>query len=149
MGTFINVPIYERKNMTMKPTVEKKENISLKVQRDKDREMVRGIFIFHEAPGAYVEFVYKAYRGDEVEKYVLHDGETYTIPLGVAKHLNKNLWYPLHAHMVDKNGRPVMTIGQKVRRASFQSLEFVDTADLTPQGKPLVSVEEIHQPLDF
>lgn len=119
----------------------KNKTLPQKNQREIDKEKVRGIFRFHEVPGGTMEFVYKCYRGDEVEKFNLRDGEIYTIPLGVAKHLNKNLWYPLHAYAVDDNGKPIAKIGQKVRRCSFQSLEFVDVDDLTPNGKPLITVE--------
>jgi hypothetical protein len=115
---------------------------NLKYMRDKDREPVRGKFIFHEVPGGLMSFVYKAYKEDEVERFDLVDGHIYTLPLGVAKHLNKNCWYPVHAHAIDENGAPVMKIGQKVRRCSFQSLEFVDIDDLTPLGTPeIVTVE--------
>jgi hypothetical protein len=33
-----------------------------------------------------------------------------------------------------------MTIGKKVRRFGFQSLEFVDTDDLTPIGESIIQV---------
>lgn len=122
----------------------KVEKPSLKYQRDKDKEKVRGIFRFYEVPGGSMSFVYKAYRGDEVERYDMVDGEVYEIPLGVAKHLNKNMWYPIHAYTTDENGKPSTRIGQKVRRCGFQSLEFVDIEDLTPVGNAsLVTVEKI------
>ena len=122
----------------------KVEKPSLKYQRDKDKEKVRGIFRFYEVPGGSMSFVYKAYRGDEVERYDMVDGEVYEIPLGVAKHLNKNMWYPIHAYTTDENGKASTRIGQKVRRCGFQSLEFVDIEDLTPVGNAsLVTVEKI------
>jgi hypothetical protein len=116
---------------------------TLKYQRDKDREMVKGIFRFHEVPGGQMSFNFKKYKEDPVERFDLVDGQVYTIPLGVAKHLNTNCWYPIHQYMQDESGKPVMKVGQKVRRCSFQSLEFVDVDDLTPVGKPLVEVEKI------
>jgi hypothetical protein len=74
----------------------------------------------------------------------MRDGEVYTVPLGVARHLNKNLFYPVHAYIMDENNKPIMKIGQKVRRCSFQSLEFVDIDDLTPVGQgSVVTVETI------
>ncbi len=115
-----------------------------KYLRDKDREMVRGKFIFHEVPGGMMSFVFKKWKEDPVERYDLMDGEIYTIPLGVAVHLNKNCFVPVHTHAVDEHGRPTMKIGQKVRRCSFQSLEFVDIEDLTPDVG-LVTVEYIPQ----
>lgn len=103
---------------------------NLKYMRDKDRELVKGIFRFHEVPGGVMSFVYRAYKEDPVERYDLVDGEVYSLPLGVAKHLNKNVWYPVHAHKLDDEGKVSTIIGRKVKRCSFQSLEFVDIDDL-------------------
>jgi hypothetical protein len=124
--------------MAKKPEVKKKPN--LKWLREKDREMVRGIFRFHEVPNGTLSFSFKAYKEDPVENFTLVDGEVYTIPLGVARHLNNNCNYPIHAHAQDAEGRNVVKIGHKVQRVSFQSLEFVDIDDI---GAPtnLVTVE--------
>lgn len=115
----------------------------LKHQQQKDREIVKGIFRFYEVPGGHVEFCYKAYAGDEVENFLLYDGQVYSLPLGVARHLNKNGWYPVHTHAVDDNGKAIFKIGQKVQRFGFQSLEFVDIDDIEPAGTPLVTVEKV------
>ena len=126
------------------PTAAKQDKkINLRYLRDKDREMVKGIFRFHECPGATMSFVFKAYKEDQVERYDLTDGEIATVPLGVAKHLNKNLWYPVHAYAQDDTGKSLMKVGQKVRRCSFQSLEFVDIEDLSPEGQSIITVEKV------
>lgn len=130
-------------NGNITTTAEQKPRPNLRYMRDKDREPVRGKFIFHEVPGGLMSFVYKAYKEDDVERFDLIDGEIYTLPLGVAKHLNKNCWYPVHAYAMDENGRPTMKIGQKVRRCSFQSLEFVDIDDLTAVGTPEIATVEM------
>lgn len=136
--------INELDNTQTVASAEKKPKQNLQYQRDKDREPVKGIFRFYEVPGGSVNFVYKAYKGDDVERYDLVDGQVYTIPLGVAKHLNKNGWYPVHTYAQDEYGKPLMKIGQKVRRFGFQSLEFVDVDDLSEEGKPsLVTVETV------
>lgn len=106
----------------------KKKNA--KYLRDKDNQKVKGIFKFHEVPGGQMTFVYKAYKEDPIEKYTLKDGEIYELPLGVARHLNKNCWYPEHAYKMDENGNATMKIGRKVNRCSFQSLEFMDLDDM-------------------
>jgi hypothetical protein len=116
---------------------------SLKYQREKDSQPVRGKFIFHEVPGGAVSFNYKKYKEDDVQRYDMVDGEIYTIPLGVAKHLNKNCSYPIHSFILDEYGRPTQKIGQMVRRMSFQSLEFIDNEDLTPVGSSLVTVQNV------
>jgi len=121
-----------------------KQKPNLKYMRDKDREMVKGKFIFHEVPGGTMSFVFRAYKEDPTERFDLIDGQIYTLPLGVAKHLNKNCWYPIHAYQTDENGKSIIKVGQKVRRCSFQSLEFVDIEDLTPVGATdIVTVEQI------
>ena len=126
------------------PKIEVKPKVSLTYQRDKDREKVRGIFKNYEVPGGNFQFSYgPMYKGDQTERYDLEDGKIYTLPLGVAKHLNKNCWYPEHAHVIDEDGKPIAKIGTKHRRVGFQSLEFLDIDDLNPQGQPLVTVEKI------
>ncbi|HVW99265.1 MAG TPA: hypothetical protein VHA52_02325 [Candidatus Babeliaceae bacterium] len=129
--------------------VHPKQKPNLHYLRDKDRQLVKGIFRFHEVPGGEMEFSFRGHKGDEVISYkgkddginqtpAMKDGQIYTVPLGVAKHLNKNLAYPIHGYAQDENGRPVMKVTQMVRRCSFQSLEFMDIEDLTPVGKPAV-----------
>ena len=128
----------------LNPKKENKPKINLKHLRDKHREPVRGKFIFHEVPGGSMSFVFREFKEDDVERYDLVDGEIYTLPLGVAKHLNKNCWYPVHTYAQDEFGKSVQKIGQKVRRCSFQSLEFVDIEDLTPTGTDgIVTVEKV------
>jgi len=111
----------------------KKSKPSLRYQRDKDREKVRGIFKYYEVPGGSVSFVFKEYKEDDVERYDFVDGSIYSIPLGVAKHLNKRGWYPVHQYIKTEEGGTAMRVGEKVRRFGFQSLEFVDVEDLTPE----------------
>jgi hypothetical protein len=102
----------------------------LKYLRDKHRQKVKGIFKFHEVPGGQVSFFFREFKQDPIERYTLCDGQVYEIPLGVAKHLNKNCWYPVHAHKLDENGNPDVVVGAKVKRTSFQSLEFMDPEDV-------------------
>jgi hypothetical protein len=110
--------------------VKEKNRVNLEFQRKKDREMVRGIFRFHEVPAGRMEFVFKKYKGDPLETFKFNDGEVYTIPLGVAKHLNANCWYPSYNYRNDEAGRPVVNVSEKIRRCSFQSLEFIDIEGL-------------------
>ena len=118
-----------------------KKVVNLKYQRDKDREMVKGIFRFYECPGGVLPFMYRKYKEDPVEKYELLDGGVYTLPLGVAKHLNSSGKIPVHKYVVDENGRPMARVGEKVARYGFQSLEFLDIEELGT-SEPLVKVAE-------
>lgn len=115
-------------------TENKSKKINLKYQHDKDREKVRGIFRFYECPGAMLSFVYKAYKGDDVERFDLVDGQVYELPRGVACHLNKSGRYPIHAYKMEENGAASQHVGKKVARYGFQSLEFVDIGDVDATG---------------
>lgn len=92
--------------------------------RDKDNKIVKGVFRCYEPRGGSFTFSFKKYKGDPVLKLILVDGETYDLPLMVAKHLNQNCWYPKHSYVLDINGVPSVHAGQKVKRCSFESLEF-------------------------
>lgn len=114
----------------------------LKYMRDKDREMVRGIFRFFEVPGGNMSFSFRKYKEDEIETYSLDDGNIYTIPRGVAHHLSNNCWYPEHAYKVDDNGKPTFQVTKKKRRCSFEPLDFMDASDindLTPSNVETVT----------
>ena len=122
----------EPKNVTRnkKSLMSKAEKeAKLKSQWMKDSEMVRGIFRYHECPGGVLGFPFLKYKYDEMQTYNLKDGEVYELPLMVAKHLNTNCWYPSYNYKNDVNGQPVVSLAEKVRRTSFQSLEFVDIED--------------------
>ena len=121
--------------------IKKKPN--LKYLRDKDREKVKGIFRFHEVPGGTLEFPFKKYKQDPVEKFKLIDGQQYTLPLGVAKHLNSSGAYPVHEHAMSEDGRNIFKVGKSVRRYSFQSLEFVDIEDFPSGDSDIITVEKV------
>lgn len=98
----------------------------MKKMREKDNKMVKGRFRCFEPPGGQIQFAFKKYKGDQVMRFTMVDGEIYDIPRMVAKHLNQNCWYPKHKHVLDANGLPVQDIGKKVQRCTFESLEFAD-----------------------
>lgn len=132
------------------PVINRKEVAkNMQWQRDKDREMVKGIFRFHEVPGGCMSFVFKAYKGDEVERYDMIDGQVYTVPLGVAKHLNKNLWYPEYSYvkgegMIGGHGpSQIMKATRKIRRCSFQSLEFIDIDEVPTNVESIITMEQV------
>jgi len=114
----------------------------LKYMRDRDSEMVRGIFRFFEVPGGNLSFSFRKYKEDEIQTYTLDDGCIYTIPRGVASHLSNNCWYPEHAYKMDKDGKPTIQVTKKKRRCSFEPLDFMDPnelAELTPSNLEMVT----------
>ena len=125
---------------TEKSSVAKKDTrTKLEYLRDKHNQKVKGIFKFYEVPGGEITFPFLEFKGDSVKHYTLKDGEVYEIPLGVAIHLNKNCWYPIHHYEQDTAGIPSVRIGQKVRRMGFQSLEFTEDIDLGEMGNVLTA----------
>lgn len=115
----MNTQILEKTRNTRKISVEE-----MRRMREKDNKMVKGIFRCFEPREGSMTFSFRKYKGDKLEKYTMIDGETYTIPLMVAQHLNKNCWYPKHCHVLDLNGNASVEVGKKVQRCSFESLEF-------------------------
>lgn len=124
--------------------VEKTKKANINYLRDKDREMVKGIFRNFETRGGSIKFPFRGYKGDPIEWYEFTDGQTYSIPLGVAKHLNKNCWIPQYQHLNADTLKGVagrntgnMHMVTKVKRFGFQSLEFIPTEDLSMDGRPM------------
>lgn len=119
--------------------------LKLKADRDKDREIVKGVFKYYEVPGGVMEFCFKKYKEDPIEKFTLYDNQVYSIPLGVARHINNNTWYPVHEYGRNEDGSPMQRIGQKIRRMAFQSLEFMDTEGMGDNISKIVTVEHVIQ----
>ncbi len=127
----------------------------IRKMRDRDSEMVTGVFKNLENPatnggrGAVV-FSYKFYPGQENEVYELCDGERYTLPRGVARHLNNNCFYKEYQHLPGEFGQTGIRtatnadgrlqsnsyqMAKKVHRYAFHSLEYMDDdADMYPSN---------------
>lgn len=124
-------------------SINKPTRTTLKMQRDKDREPVKGVFKYHENQGGVLKFSIKLHKEDQVETYELVDGGIYTLPRGVATHLNKNTFYPVYEQFREVKGVkeiPALRVKQKVFRTGFYPLDFVDVGE-TEQQAGLVSVE--------
>lgn len=116
----------------------------MRKQQERDKKTVEGIFHFKEVSGGTLSFSLRLYPGDPIKKYTLVDGQRYSLPLGVVKHLNKNGWYPVHAHKLNESGKASIHIGKKEQRFSFESTQFIDITDkddLATMGTP--SLEEV------
>jgi len=130
----------------LKPEQEIKETITKKdyeIERKKDRELVRGVFKFYEVPNGILEFMYRKYKGDSPELYSMKDNHIYTIPLGVAKHINNDCWYPTHEYTVDENSKPIQRVATKNKRCGFQSLDFMDTEEYDRGGQQIIQVKNM------
>jgi len=124
----------------VKPLDKKSEEF----RRGRDKDLVRGKFMNHESPGGTLHFVFRIpYKGEPVEKYTMTDNNIYEIPRAVARHLNKNVCYPVHAYARDEHGNPRISIGQKIRRFSFASLEFWDEDDLDINANKIIEARYV------
>lgn len=98
----------------------------LRRQWREDRQMVKGVFRMHEPPGGHCRMSFRKYKWDPIETYDFHDGQEYEIPLGVARHLNTRTSYAVHQHVLGPDGNPTVDRqGKKMKRMSFESLEFM------------------------
>lgn len=105
-------------------TKEQKE--SRKKQFEKDHTMVKGRFNFKEVPGGTLVFSFFKYKEDKPKRYELVDGETYTLPYMVAKHLAMNVYEDIYQNQVDKDGRPIQVAISKRHRTGFERIDFDD-----------------------
>lgn len=142
-----------------------REELSKQIRkmRDRDAELVTGIFKNLENPASQggrgsVVFTYKYYPNDEYATYELFDGEKYTLPRGVARHLNNNCYYKQYQQLAGsfENGAPVQQspvdtsgrlhtnsyqMAKKIHRYAFHSLEYMDDdVDMYPTDLIEVSV---------
>ncbi len=95
-----------------------------------ESQMITGVFRDLEVgPGGNLRFSARKYPWDQVQSYNFVDGQTYTIPLWVARHLNENCKHPVYRHNIDpaaKEGEKVkQIIGQWNHRFAFISSDLI------------------------
>jgi hypothetical protein len=95
-----------------------------KLHKEESR-LVKGVFKNLEAPGGEIEFAYRQFPQDPVRIYKFTDGETYDIPICVAKHLNNTCNEKMHQYIVDKDGKKTVDVTRGRQRYQFLSTEFM------------------------
>lgn len=118
----------EKKNFCKGLTLEEKKAY-ISHLRDKNCEKVTGIFRCFEPLGGTVEMCCMAFDSEQPMKYVFLDGGQYTVPKYVAKRFESDFqgvgtWYPTHSHIMDQDGKPIVSVGKKNRRFGFSSMDF-------------------------
>lgn len=109
----------------------KEELIDAEDKRQKmmedDSRMVTGIFKNLEAPGGDLEFTYRKYKEEPFRVYHFDDGKTYTIPIGVAKHINNMTAVPEREYAKGPDGAKALytIIKSKRQRYQFLSTEYM------------------------
>ncbi len=98
---------------------------------------VTGKFLFNECPGGRLQFVFREFPGDQLVKYDMYHDQIYTVPLGVAVHLNDRCSYPEYQHNMD-NGKAInaenMYIKTAIHRTNFIPLNFTLNSGYKPHG---------------
>lgn len=110
----------------------------LKWEDDRLKEEVSGVIRNNENPGNPIEFWFKGPGCSETRKFSFKDNEQIKIPLGVAKHIRQSCWVAVDAYKLDKDGKPSVEVGKKMRRFSFFPFGYVDQDDLIEVGVPMV-----------
>jgi hypothetical protein len=105
--------------------------LRLRREWEVESQMVTGVFRDLEVgPGGNLRFSARKYPWDQVASFNFVDGQTYTIPLWVARHLNENCKWPAYRHNIDpsaKEGEKVTQyIGQWNHRFAFVSSDFTN-----------------------
>ena len=89
-----------------------------------ESKLVKGVFKNLESPGSEIEFSYKKYPQDPIRKYTLKDGESYEIPLYLARHLNNDCRIKQSSNVVDVMGNRTVK-PTPIQRYQFLSTEFM------------------------
>lgn len=88
-------------------------------ERKRESRKIKGVFQCHEPRGGSLEFVFKKYKGEGVERYKLQDGKEYELPLSVINHLNQNCNYPVYSEILSPDGLRQSEVGKRVQRFNF------------------------------
>lgn len=133
--------IIERKEDPGRKMTKAEAAKKLDTQRERDQELITGVFRYIEHPGGTLRFRYHKYQEDGFPQYELQDGKIYKLPRMVARHLNQNVHYinykhldkqlgELAVHAAYNDGRVStherMHVVNKIARCEFKSLEFMD-----------------------
>ena len=124
-------------------------------KKARDLELVSGLFINYESPGGRLEFRYQPpYKGVPFDAWSFQDGERYTIPRMIARHINTGCYYKKYKNVTRPdgtrdeminafhNGRldaKNMQYAQKQHRFAFNPLDYMmdDDLDIMP-AKPII-----------
>lgn len=118
-------------NITPKTKLNKEQKIKAEELREKERaedsRMVKGIFKNIEAPGGSLIFSFRKYKEDPYRTYELQDGQSYELPLGVAKHINNMTAVPEREYAKGPDGTPQLytIVKSKRQRYQFLSTEYM------------------------
>lgn len=107
----------------------KKASELIEKHRKEDNKLVKGVFKNLEAPNGDLTFAYRAYKGDPCRVYHFIDGQEYEIPIGVAKHINRQCKYgrKKYPNIVtkDSGGNWIPIPDKPIERYQFVSNDYM------------------------
>lgn len=103
-----------------------RKQVNYEYLKDKGNEKVKGIFQYYERPGDTLEFFFRFFKGQPIEKYSLTDKVEYSIPAILAEYLTTSGQYPIHKHTINEEGKPSQEVGKMVKRYDFISTELLN-----------------------
>ncbi len=106
------------KSKRSKEELIKAEDMRLQA-RDEDSRVVTGIFKNLETKGGDITFTYRKYKEDPYQTFHFEDGKSYSIPIGVAKHLKEMTKVKRNEYLVDKDGKKIVGVGSYNQRFEF------------------------------
>lgn len=127
------------KEETKQTKISKPTERDLKWESDRLAEKVSGVIRNNESPGNPIEFWFRGPGCPNTTKFSYKDNEQISIPIGVAKHINKSCYVAVDQYKLDKDGKPSVDVGKLMRRFSFFPFGYVDLEDLSEVGIPMVA----------
>jgi len=92
-GEYLNIP----KNRKLDEAGKKAAAKKIAAQKEKDSEIISGVFKNIECPGSSVQFWFKKYE-EPPTYYEFLDGHRYSVPRMVAEHLNNGTRVKSHQY---------------------------------------------------
>lgn len=82
---------------------------SIEAMTPETDHLVYGSFLNVEAPGQNAKITCKYYKGQQLFCQLMDDGQYYTIPKSVARHINERCISETHRYLMDEKGQPLKT----------------------------------------
>lgn len=113
------------KPIPLSPEKKKEVKALLDKQYAEESKLVKGVFKNIECPGGTESFAFRKFPQDPIRMYELADGQTYEIPLAVARHINNTCNEKQHQWVVDAQGKKTVDVTRGRQRFQFLSTEFM------------------------
>lgn len=113
--------VFKAKHSTLRASEKHPE---LWKEYQQEQRPVKGKFLCHNPKHGTITFHYRKYPWESITKYTFEHGQTYTVPLGVARHVQNNCEFPEYQHSVDVRGKKTTGIARMESRMDFIPLDF-------------------------